>query len=275
MSFQGYLKADTQVYAIIGPAVAVGDGFTPVTNLTLSSADEAEIIKHNTGSVTSISGGTMSAISSADGYYKLTMLTGYLNTEGMLTVLINDDSKCLPLRSDFMVVNANVYNSLFAAAGTDYLTVDMIQLGGATQSATDLKDFADAGYDPATNITNVTPSGANSSLVFYPNGYIVIYFTNAGSPATGLTVTLDVYNVVTAQKALNGVSASEIGGGFYYYNFSNFDNDKIYAAVADGSATLGNYDRYPVGYSGSIGSINKTKIGLDNMYFNIRDLKTK
>jgi hypothetical protein len=28
---------------------------------------------------------------------------------------------------------------------------DMVQLGGATQSATDLKDFADAGYDPATN----------------------------------------------------------------------------------------------------------------------------
>jgi hypothetical protein len=29
--------------------------------------------------------------------------------------------------------------------------VDVTQLGGDTQSATDLKDFADAGYDPATN----------------------------------------------------------------------------------------------------------------------------
>lgn len=29
--------------------------------------------------------------------------------------------------------------------------VDLTHIGGATQSATDLKDFADAGYDPATN----------------------------------------------------------------------------------------------------------------------------
>ena len=35
--------------------------------------------------------------------------------------------------------------------GTDKLQVDVTQLGGVTQSATDLKDFADAGYDPATN----------------------------------------------------------------------------------------------------------------------------
>jgi hypothetical protein len=28
---------------------------------------------------------------------------------------------------------------------------DVVQLGGSTQSATDLQDFADAGYDPATN----------------------------------------------------------------------------------------------------------------------------
>ena len=35
---------------IIGPAVAVGDGFTPVTTLALtggSAADEAEVILHN------------------------------------------------------------------------------------------------------------------------------------------------------------------------------------------------------------------------------------
>ena len=50
-----------------------------------------------------------------------------------------------------MVVNANVYDSLFAAATTDYLQVDTLQLAGTTQDATDLADFAAAGYDPATN----------------------------------------------------------------------------------------------------------------------------
>lgn len=46
-------------------------------------------------------------------------------------------------------VPANVANSL--VLGTDKLEVDMTQLGGAAQSATDLKDFADDGYDPSTN----------------------------------------------------------------------------------------------------------------------------
>jgi hypothetical protein len=36
-------------------------------------------------------------------------------------------------------------------AGTDTLNADVTQIGGVAQSATDLKDFADAGYDPATN----------------------------------------------------------------------------------------------------------------------------
>lgn len=47
------------------------------------------------------------------------------------------------------VVPAMVYDSLIA--GTDVLNADVTQLGGVAQSLTDLKDFADAGYDPDTN----------------------------------------------------------------------------------------------------------------------------
>jgi hypothetical protein len=59
------LRQSTQVLAVIGPVVAVGDGFTPVTTLSLSTADEAEILKHDTGTVTSISGATFAAITKA------------------------------------------------------------------------------------------------------------------------------------------------------------------------------------------------------------------
>ena len=145
------LKADTQVKVVIGPVVAVGDGFTPVATLSLSTADEAELMKHDAAAVTDISGNTFAAITSMDGYYNLTLTAAQLDTEGMLTVGINDDSLCLPVYAEFMVVNANVYDSFYAAAATDYLQVDALQLGGSTQSATDLKDFADEGYDPATN----------------------------------------------------------------------------------------------------------------------------
>jgi len=172
-SFNGYLKADTQTNVTIGPVLSVSDGFTPVVTLTLGSADEAEIIKHAGTAVTDISGLTMAAIGSADGYYYLTLTAAVLDTEGRLTVLINDDSLILPVRQDFMVQNANVYDSLHAAATTDYLQTDLLQIGGVTQSATDLKDFADDSYDPATDsvklvlttTTNTDMRGTNSAAL--------------------------------------------------------------------------------------------------------------
>jgi len=139
MSFGGYLKADLETIVTIGPVVAVGDGFTPVTNLAINTADEAEIIKHNATTVTDISAYTFAAIANADGYYALTIAAGALDTEGRLTVLINDDSLCLPVRMDFEVVNANVYDSMFAVAATDYLDVNVLTQAnidfGATQKA--------------------------------------------------------------------------------------------------------------------------------------------
>jgi len=129
-----YLKADTAVQVLVGPAVAVGDGFTPVTNLVGASADEYEIIKYNgntaltAGAVTN----ALAAITGADGYYTLSITATETNTEGPLWLVINDDSLILPIRHEFMVVNANVYDSLFAVAGTDLLEVDTQQINATT-----------------------------------------------------------------------------------------------------------------------------------------------
>ena len=76
-----YLRADSVTEVTIGPAVAVGDGFTPVTSLTIAGADEAEIIKHGATAVTAIAG-TLAAITGADGYYALDLSTGETDTEG-------------------------------------------------------------------------------------------------------------------------------------------------------------------------------------------------
>lgn len=141
-----YLKADTNTEVLIGPVVAVGDGFTPVTTLhggssNLAAADEAEIIKYGGATaltVTDISTNAMTPITGADGYYTLDISTSNTDTEGFLAVVINDDSLCLPVRHDFQVVNANVYDSMFAAATTDYLDVNTIQVGATTQTAGDI-----------------------------------------------------------------------------------------------------------------------------------------
>lgn len=114
-----------------------------------------------------------------------------------------------------------------------------------------------------------------SDIVFYNNGYIAAYFENAGTPQTGLTVSLDVYNVITGLKALDTVTMGEIGSGLYRYNFSSYDNTKIYAAVADGSSTLGTTDRYIVGYSEDVSILNNMKTSLDNLYLSLRDWMRK
>lgn len=132
-----YLKADTEVKVRIGPFVDVGDGYTPETGVTLGSADEAELLKHNGVATVDISANTWAAIAGADGWYDLTLTSGNLDTEGNLSVIVQDDSVCLPVHKEFMVVNANVFDSLFAAATTDYLQVDTIQVTGTSQTAND------------------------------------------------------------------------------------------------------------------------------------------
>lgn len=56
----------------------------------------------------------------------------------------------LPWRGPTLCFRAAALNDALIEGG-DLLDVSVTQLGGDAQSVTDLKDFADAGYDPATN----------------------------------------------------------------------------------------------------------------------------
>ena len=124
------LRQSTSRVVRIGPVVAVGDGFTPVTTLALSTADEAEALRENTATL-DISGATFAAITGADGYYSLTLSTTATNTCGELIVAINDDSLCLPVRETFHVVEEAIYDALFAASATGLLPANVTQFGGS------------------------------------------------------------------------------------------------------------------------------------------------
>jgi hypothetical protein len=205
-----FLKADTNTEVLIGPVVAVGDGFTPVTTLSPSTADEAELIKYGGASaltVTSISGSTMTAISGADGYYTLDISTGNTDTEGFLTVLFNDDSLCLPVRHDFMVVNANVYDSLFAAATTDYLQTDAVQISSDSTAADNLEAATDGtGYTftscvmpTTTAVTNTVGANVTQWL-----GSAAAPVSQAGVPEVDITyIGGSALSTTTAQLGVN------------------------------------------------------------------------
>lgn len=103
------------------------------------------------------------------GEYNVELDTTDTNTLGVLKIIFEEAATCLPVWEEFMVVPSNVWDSLFGSDLLDVNTaqwlgtacatptvagvpeVDVTHLGGGAQSGTDLKDFADAGYDPATN----------------------------------------------------------------------------------------------------------------------------
>lgn len=117
---------------VLGPFVDVGDGFTPETGVDISTADEAEAILHDNGTVVDISGYTWAAITTADGYYHLTLQSGITNTVGHLTIVVNDDSVCLPVKAQFVVMPTESYDALYGSSSTLLTAADVGLLLEAT-----------------------------------------------------------------------------------------------------------------------------------------------
>ena len=74
--------------------------------------------------------------------------------------------------------------------------------------------------------------------------HILSFFTNSGDPATGLSPTINIRNVPSGTLAVLAGAMPELGGGFYYYDFTSYDPAGEYAARVDGGAGLANIDRY-------------------------------
>ena len=118
-----WLKQSTAVEIALGPFVDSTDGFTPETGLTIT---EAEVfLKKNGGDWADKSEAT-SLVHESNGWYRCLLDTTDTNTLGELVVQCYE-SGALPCWREFMVVPANVWDSLF---GADYLQVDATQLLG-------------------------------------------------------------------------------------------------------------------------------------------------
>jgi hypothetical protein len=174
-----YIRQGATHKVVVGPVVAVANGYVPVTTLDLSTADEAEAILHDNGTTVSISAYTFAAITNADGYYHLTLQSGISNTVGHVTIAINDDSLCLPVRQDFTVVEEAVYDQLFAAsapgAATASLTSDIHSSLVITKSdlvviddlASDIHSLTTKVYSDTTRIDTSATAAASNVLLIY------------------------------------------------------------------------------------------------------------
>jgi len=81
--------------------------------------------------------------------------------------------------------------------------------------------------------------------------YIISFFTESGVPKTGLSPTIDVWQVDNNAHLVVAQAMSEVGGGFYKYDYSAYDALLEYAIRCDGSAVLPTGERYA--YAGNEG----------------------
>ena len=205
MGYGGELRANTAIKVKIGPVVAVANGYVPVTTLDLTTADEAELLKHDAAAVTDISAYTFAAIGSADGYYNLTIPTGGVDTEGLLTVLINDDSLCLPVRSDFMVLSEAAWDSKYIAKDDGFMDVNVKTVGRADTQETEATNLeaACAAYSATRGLSGTALPAAAADGV----GGLPI------SDAGGLDLDTKLANTNEVTAARMGALTDWIDGG--------------------------------------------------------------
>lgn len=146
-----WLKQSTSITIRIGPFLDEDDGKTVETGLTISQAD---IRLSKNGGAFAQSNDTGGATHDESGWYYLTLDATDINTLGRLLVNIHE-SGALPVWREFMVLPANVYNSL--VAGSDYLDVEV-----ATIVASAANTIADALLK--RDWTSVTGEAARSVL---------------------------------------------------------------------------------------------------------------
>lgn len=152
----GWLKQSTAVTVKVGPFVDSSDGDTAETALTIQKADVR--LSKNGGNLVAASAdqGASDAGAAHDenGLYDISLDTTDTGTLGRLDLHVKETG-ALIVRHTFMIVPANVWDSLF---GADLLQVDVREkgssaLGLTTQEKADVNAEADtaiADYDPPT-----------------------------------------------------------------------------------------------------------------------------
>lgn len=117
-----WLKQSTAVTVKIGPFVDSSDGNTEEGGLTLSQAD-IRLCK-NAGNIAQKNEATTCTYDEV-GMYDCPLDTTDTNTLGRLELIVHE-AGALPVRHEYMVVPANVWDSMF---GADKLQVDVEEIG--------------------------------------------------------------------------------------------------------------------------------------------------
>lgn len=155
-----FLKQSTSVDVPIGPFLDEGDGRTAETTLTITQPDIR--LKKNGGNWAQ-KNAAQTLSHEENGYYEVTLDATDTNTVGLLRLAVNE-AGALPIWEDFMVLPANVYDSLIG--GSDTLDVQVTGMGAnvITSSAINADAITATGLaaDAANEIADALLNRANA-----------------------------------------------------------------------------------------------------------------
>lgn len=155
------LKQSTAATIKLGPFVDDADGKTAETELTISQADIR--LSKNGGNIAQ-SNNSAGATHDELGYYDVPLDATDTGTLGRLDVIVSE-SGALPCRQSFMVVPANVYDSL--VGGSDSLKTKLVQQhtpnGGKIWYVNASASGDGTGYNPTDAFTTIAAGEAAMS----------------------------------------------------------------------------------------------------------------
>jgi hypothetical protein len=170
-----FLKQSTAATIILGPFVDSTDGVTAETSLTISQAD---VRLSKNGAAFAQKNESSAASHMENGNYSCALNTTDTGTLGRLRVAVNE-SGALPVWADFMVLPANVFDSLF---GSDRLQVHVAEMtDGIITAAALAADAVDEIFDEVVEgsltmrqawrlvlsmLTGESTGGGTSSIAF-------------------------------------------------------------------------------------------------------------
>ena len=149
------LKQSTATTLRLGPFLDETDGKTAETALTISQSDV--LLWKEGGTTAAQKNESTSATHRENGYYTCPLNTTDTNTLGALSVSVSE-SGALPIRQDYTVVPANVYDAL--VLGTVFLYVDPNRIEWGIAGTT-LTTYAADDTTPAHTKTLTATPGAD------------------------------------------------------------------------------------------------------------------
>ncbi len=147
MAISGWLRQSTTVTVKIGPFVDDGDGNTDETALTITAADVR--LSKNGGNIAQKNDAT-ACTHDEIGIYDCPLNATDTGTLGILSLVVHE-AGALHVRHDYMVVPANVWDSLFGADRLQVhaaeITNDLITAAAIATDAIGADEFAQAAAD--------------------------------------------------------------------------------------------------------------------------------